>query len=290
MNGRMQTKSIPNGKSATFPVTGTISAEYHTPGAEIKGLNVPHNEKVVTIDQILISHAFIADIDEAMNHYDSRSIYSTEMGRALAYKRDVNVIIEGIKGARASALVTGGKGGSQIKDDKFKLGGTGGSTTVKDKAAALASGLFSAAQTLAEKNVPLEGAYALFRPSDYYCLVQNTDLINSLWGGAGAYSDGKIFKVAGIEIVMTNNVPSTDTTQTNDANYNEYHNADCSKTIALVGVPSAIATVNLMDLFMRSSYDERRLGTLLVSGYSCGHSFLRPEGLVELCLNTLTND
>src|SRR5690625_2961813 len=64
-----RSRSITHGKSAQFPVTGRIGAEYHTPGTEIKGLPVNHSERVITIDDLLISHAFIADIDEAMNHY-----------------------------------------------------------------------------------------------------------------------------------------------------------------------------------------------------------------------------
>jgi hypothetical protein len=42
------------------------------------------SERVITIDDLLLASVFIALIDEAKNHYDFRSIYSKEVGRALA--------------------------------------------------------------------------------------------------------------------------------------------------------------------------------------------------------------
>jgi hypothetical protein len=44
--------------------------------------------------------------------------------------------------------------------------------------------------------------------------------------------------------------------------------------------------VKLLDLSMRMSYDERRLGTLIVSKYAVGHGVLRPECAVELATTT----
>ncbi len=282
-------RSITEGKSAQFPVVGKIGANYHAVGTEINGLTVPEAEKVITIDDLLISHAFIADIDEAKTHFDVRSIYSTEMGRKLANVMDKNVIIELIKGARAAAAITGYPAGDAVVEDKFKIAATPGAADVKAQATALASGLFSAAQKLDEKDVPEEDRYALFRPAEYYALVQNTDLINSLWGGQGAYSDGKIVRIAGIQILKSNNLVKTDTTNVADPDYNAFHNVNAVKTVGLVWQKNAVGTVKLMDLSLQSAYDIRRQGTLMVARYAIGHGYLRPECVVELKLNTLTN-
>lgn len=278
-------RTIKNGKSAQFPATGKIGARYHTPGTEITGQNVNHAERIISIDALLISDVFIADIDEAMNHYDVRSIYSTEMGRKLAKEMDINVFSEIIKAARANATVTDGFGGSQILDDKFKLAGTApASTTLADQASALAAGLFTAAQKLDEKDIPEDNRFAIFRPAEYYALVQNKDVINRDWGGSGAYSEGKVFRIAGINILKSNHLPSTDTTATNT-----YHGVNATKTVAVVFTPEAVGTVKLMDLSMQSAYDIRRQGTLMVARYAVGHGILRPECAIELSLNTLTN-
>jgi hypothetical protein len=98
-------RNIQNGKSAQFPILGKVNAEYHTPGKEINGLNLPANERVITIDDLLISHAFLANLDEAMSHYDVRGPYSQELGRALAYTYDKHILQLAVKAARDTAPV-----------------------------------------------------------------------------------------------------------------------------------------------------------------------------------------
>lgn len=103
--GRHMVKTITEGKSAQFPVTGRATAFYHTPGAEILGQTIAHNERVITMNDLLISPVFIPLIDEAMNHYETRSIYSGEMGVALATQMDRHVLqtmlqaADGLRGA-----------------------------------------------------------------------------------------------------------------------------------------------------------------------------------------------
>ena len=65
MLGMSMVRSINQGKSATFPAIGKTSAAYHTAGAEIVGQVIKHNERVITIDDLLISHSFISELDEA---------------------------------------------------------------------------------------------------------------------------------------------------------------------------------------------------------------------------------
>lgn len=99
-------RSITSGKSAQFPVTGWLQAGYHTPGKEIVGQQGVQNEKIITIDDLLTAPAFIGNIEEAKNHYDIRSHYSIECGRALARQFDNRVIRTFILAARAAANLT----------------------------------------------------------------------------------------------------------------------------------------------------------------------------------------
>jgi hypothetical protein len=70
MMGMTTVRTIGSGKSAQFPVTGTIASGYHTIGNEIVGTQVKHNEKIINIDDMLLAHAFLGEIDELKNHYD----------------------------------------------------------------------------------------------------------------------------------------------------------------------------------------------------------------------------
>jgi hypothetical protein len=100
-------RTISNGKSVSFPLVWKAATEYHTPGVEIDGQTIKHGEKVISIDDLLVSPVFIANIDEAMNHYEVRSIYSAEMGRALALSYDRNICRNLILSARGAAQIDG---------------------------------------------------------------------------------------------------------------------------------------------------------------------------------------
>lgn len=271
---RTQVRSISNGKSAQFPRTGLVTSRYHTPGTEIIGQGTKQAEVIIPIDDLLISDVSIANIDEAMNHYDLRSIHSTEMGEALARAMDLHIQQTLVLAARASNVVDGLPGGSVIT-----LSAAGDELD----GLKLAKALFAAAQTLDEKNVPEDGRCVFLRPAQYYALAQSTVVINKDWGGAGAYADGKVLRVAGIEIVKSNNVPKAVVANgTVEAGTANRYAGDFSKTVGVVFHSSAVGTVKLLDLGMESEYTVRRQSTLLVGKYACGHGILRPEAAIEL--------
>ena len=266
-------RTISSGKSAQFPVTGKANAAYHTVGTPLLGTqNIKHNEIVVNIDDVLIADTFIANIDEAKNHYDVRAEYSRLLGMALAKQFDVRCLQLGVLAARASATVTGGNGGTAITDADAATNG-----------ASLAASIFEAAQAMDEKNVPENDRVAIGKPAQYYNLVQTTDVINRDFGGAGVYADGTVLRVAGIQIVKSNNVPTTNVSAVTGEN-NTYH-GNFSTTVALVMQKSAIGTVKLMDLAVeRTSGDFEVMyqGTLMAAKYAMGHGILRPECAVEI--------
>ncbi len=167
MLGMTSVRSITSGKSAQFPVTGTISSGYHTIGNEILGSAVSKNEKVINIDDMLLASAFLGEIDELKNHYDVRSVYSREMGQALAKTVDKNLLNLVVLASRASANITGGNAGLQIT-----------SATAKTSASALVTAIFDAIQSLDEKDVPSQGRYIVVAPDQYYQLCNLDSLIS----------------------------------------------------------------------------------------------------------------
>lgn len=259
-------RTISSGKSAQFPATGIVTASYHTVGTEINGTSIKHAERNISIDDLLIASTFISNIDEAMNHYDVRSIYSDEMGKVLAETMDSNIAQVGILTARSTATITGGSGGSALTNASYAT-----------DSALLSASLFSAAQILDEKNVSASDRNAFFRPAQYYLLAQNTTILNSDFGGSGIHKDGTVLGVAGLTVVKTNALPNTNIT-TGVTTYQ----GNFSTTVGLVMNKSAVGTVKLMDLATESEYDIRRQGTLMVGKYAVGHGILRPECAVEI--------
>jgi hypothetical protein len=321
-------RTIQSGKSATFPVTGVASAKYHVPGesvlSEATGTagfagasastfatgvsfdtgNSPtskylsrfkHNEKVIFIDDVLVSSTFVADIDEMKNHYDVRSIYSTEIGRALAYTADKNLIRTVIAGARKS---TDRFGGSTASDGYLGAQvGIGANPTGNT----IVAGLYTAAQKMDEANVPSEERFCLLRPDMYYKLVldQTSNLsLNRDYGndGNGSIASGQIFEVAGIKIMKTNHLPSANESSSPDALHGAsgvkndvsgaadagYSSLNYSTTRGIVFHREAVGTVKLMDLSLESDYIMERLGTLMLAKYAMGHNVLREECCYEL--------
>ena len=86
-----------------FIYTGRTTAEYHVPGQSILGNDQkapPVAEKTVTIDDLLISSAFVYELDETLAHYDLRGEISNKIGYALAEKYDRLIFRAIAKGAR----------------------------------------------------------------------------------------------------------------------------------------------------------------------------------------------
>ena len=269
-------RSISSGISAQFPlVWKTAATEYAyingsgntgTTGIELDGTIIHKNEKVITIDGLLLADHFVNNLDEAMSHFELRSVYAKEAGIALGTQWDQNVLQQGLLGARSSTLITSGNGGAVLTNGSYA---TSGST--------LGSGLFDAAEQLDENNVPESDRYMYVRPAQYYLMAETTNLINRDWGGSGVYAEGEVMKVAGIHIVKTNNLPITNISSSQVTT----HDGNFSTTKALVMHKSSVATVKLLNLAVETEYQIKNQGWIIVAKYAMGHGFIRPEGCVE---------
>jgi len=281
--GADMVRSISNGKSASFPVMGRIGAAYHAVGAEILGDAVNSAEKVITINDLLISSVFVSNIEEAKNHWDVRSAYSTEMGRALSFQKDKHILQTIGQATLASANVTGGDATTNVINTGIA------SSTDATAANAMIDAIFAAAKELDANYVPSEGRKCFMRLEEYYKLANATNAVNvDFSGGAnGGVASGKVAKIAGIELVPVPHFVSSNVTSGTDAgsatNAGSTPQAvDLSNFVALVSHPSAVGTVKLMDLAVEKEYDIRRQGTLMVAKYSMGHGVLRPEAAVGI--------
>ena len=81
---RTMVRTITSGKSASFPASWKGTAAYHVPGTQLLGTGLGLNERILVIDDMLIADRSVAQIDELKTHFDIRSIYSRDIGMALA--------------------------------------------------------------------------------------------------------------------------------------------------------------------------------------------------------------
>jgi hypothetical protein len=297
-------RTISNGKSAQFPATGIAKAKYHTVGESIGGnglesgsgylSDIKKAEVTINIDDVLLSSVFLANIDELKTHYDVRSIYAQELGKALANRFDGAVMKTLIAGSRQLATITDGAAGVNFT-------GTGG----MDSASEIITDLFTAAQKLDENDVPSDDRYAILTPSLYYKLLSdnsNNVILNRDFGGSADPSRVSVPQVAGFSIYKSNRlatiaaggddsaVATGDGASKNDVfdknhtgeNNGTGYNGDFSNVGIIGGHKAGVGTVKLLDLATESEYQIDRQGTLFVAKYAMGHGVIRPEACFSI--------
>ena len=207
----VQKRTLTSGKSMQFIYTGRTTAEYHTPGQSILGNDQkapPVAEKTVTIDDLLISSAFVYELDETLAHYDLRGEISNKIGYALAEKYDRLIFRAIAKGARQASPVSMSNfaepGGTQIQV------GAGSDADDAYNSTHLISAFYDAAAALDEKGVSTEGRVAVLNPRQYYELIQavgSNGLVNRDTQGTALQSGNGIIEIAGIKIYKSMNIP-----------------------------------------------------------------------------------
>ena len=204
-------RTLTNGKSLQFVYTGHTKAEYHVPGNSILGNTdgaPPVAEKTITIDDLLISSAFVYELDETLAHYELRGEISKKIGYALAQKYDRLIFRQIAKGARQASPITKSgfvePGGTQIRV------GTNNQASDAYVPASLIAAFYDAAAALDEKGVSQEGRVAVLNPRQYYELIQgvgSNGLINRDAQGGALQSGQGIIEIAGIKIYKSMNIP-----------------------------------------------------------------------------------
>ena len=204
-------RTLTNGKSLQFIYTGRTTAEYHTPGNSILGNSdgaPPVAEKTITVDDLLISSAFVYNLDEVLAHYDLRSEISRKIGYALAEKYDRLIFRAITRGARAAHPITKANfvepGGTQIRV------GTNAAASDAYVPASLVNAFYDAAAALDEKGVSSEGRVGVLNPRQYYELIQqvgDNGLINRDEQGTARQRGNGIVEIAGIKIYKSMNIP-----------------------------------------------------------------------------------
>ena len=213
-------RTLTKGKSLQFIYTGRTRAEYHVPGNSILGNSdgaPPVAEKTITIDDLLISSAFVYELDETLAHYDLRGEISRKIGYALAEKYDRLIFRAIAKGARQASAVQGTGSSTQDMEEpggtQVRVGTTGSNLADAYDAGMLINAFYDAAAAMDEKGVSGEGRVAVLNPRQYYALIQAAaagganGLINHNERGDALQSGQGIIEIAGITLYKSMNIP-----------------------------------------------------------------------------------
>jgi hypothetical protein len=228
-------RTISKGKSAQFPMTGKYrDASYHTPGAEIVPTASKQGERIVSVDDLLVNAQFVPNIDEAMSHYDIRSVYTQEAGFGLGKVADQNILRLAIKAALCeNATMAGLDAGvaagmiqdySTFDDEDFThnvvVGATAGtSSDVANgrNAKYLTQAIMDAKRILSNADVPGD-PFVVLNNDSYFDMfnVSGSNNLNDLvifnrdLGGSGSVAAGAVPTILGMPLHVTNHLGSFD--------------------------------------------------------------------------------
>ena len=283
----VQRRTLKNGKSLQFIFTGRMQAAYHEPGTPILGSgDPPVAEKTIQCDDLLISSAFVYDLDETLAHYSLRSEISAKIGHALAEAYDKKVFRTIALAAREAHPITASPGpepgGTQIE-----LG-----ATKEYNAQALVDAFFEAAAVLDEKNLPKTGRTAVLNPRQYYALVSQvgSNILNRDYGNSqGNLNSGEgLYEIAGISIKRSNNLPFLAGTVNPVAGENNSYNGDFSTHCGLIYQRDAAGIVEAIGPQVQVTGGDVSVlyqGDVLVGRLAMGAGTLNPAGAIELLNN-----
>ena len=282
--GTVQTRQLKNGKSLQFIFTGRMTADYHEPGTPILGSgDPPVAEKTIVCDDLLVSSAFVYDLDETLAHYSLRSEISAKIGHALAEAYDKKVFRTIALAAREAHPITAAPGpepgGSVIQI---------GSGNQYD-AQKLVDAFFEAAAILDEKNLPKSGRSAVLNPRQYYALISQVDsnILNRDYGNSqGNLNSGEgLVSIAGIDIKRSNNLPFKAGTVNSQAGENNAYNGDFSQHAGLIYQKDAAGVVEAIGPQVQTTGADVKTmyqGDLIVGRLAMGVGTLNPAAAIEI--------
>lgn len=296
---RHMVRSISSGKSAQFPVLGRTQAAYLAPGENLddKRKDIKHTEKVITIDGLLTADVLIYDIEDAMNHYDVRSEYTSQLGESLAMAADGAVLAEiaglcnltstlneNIEGLGAATVIATNQN-KETLTDQVALG--------KEIIAALTK----ARAALTKNYVPAADRVFYCDPDSYSAILA------ALMPNAANYAalidpeKGSIRNVMGFEVVEVPHLTAGGAGTSRADTTNQKHafpvSSDGGTTkvakdnvIGLFMHRSAVGTVKLRDLALERARRANFQADQIIAKYAMGHGGLRPEAAGAVVFKT----
>ena len=274
MKALITNKSIDSGKSETFPVVGTATAtDVSNDASELAIQNLKATEREIAIGDLTVAHAWITDLDKAMAHYDSQSAQSESIGRAIAKKVDTDVLAQVIAaGVVVDATTSLAAGLSVFDDDIFT---TETSINNLDSGAKVYAAAVDAVTEEADKDTVGE-SYFVFRPAQYFMLLNNPANTGLTWVNDPYAQSGKVPMLLGKKVYYSPHFPAL----TGPAGV-----MDIDDVGGVLFSKEACGCLELMSLSTRVDYIPQRLSNLIVGKLAVGYGILNHACAINITSN-----
>lgn len=272
----VKVRTIANGKSAQFVVTGNMSdtdVATHLPGEDVSTTNMPDNERVILIEDLQYVSSLVDNYEEKMAHFEIRGELAKRSGEALATKIDKQIFAT-VLAATQSVGVAAQPDGFEVNNDVIVTG-----ATAEEKGDALLAAIFAAKAHLESNDVTGDPVFVT-DPINYFNIVQSAKAVNRDFNGGdnGSIAKGNVIQVAGISIVMSNHFGKDTAVDVGGTD---------KKLQGLLFTSDAVGVVKLMDVSSESNYIPEKLGTLMTSTYALGMGVLNPGASVAITGGTV---
>jgi hypothetical protein len=240
-------------------------------------------EKTIVCDDLLVSSAFVYDLDETLAHYDLRGEISKKIGHALAEAYDKKIFRMIAKAAREAHPITASPG-PEPGGSVIQLG-----AQKEYDAQALVDAFFEAASIMDEKNVPNTGRVAVLAPRQYYALISqvDTNILNRDFGNtSGNLQSGEgLYQIAGINIKRSNNLPFLAGTVGSVSGENNDYSGDFSTHCGLIYQKDAAGVVEAIGPQVQVTNGDVSVlyqGDVILGRLAMGCGTLNPAAAIEL--------
>ena len=100
----------------------------------------------------------------------------------------------------------------------------------------------------------------------------------------GDFGKGSVVAIGGVPVIKSNTAVDAYVNSSTDSatGQNNDYLVNASDVVATIFQRGAIGTVKRKDLTLESTYDPRRMGTLMTARMMVGHNILRPECAVSI--------
>lgn len=262
-------KMIENGKSASFPVIGNVTAALKTNNAdELAVQTIKHTDRIIAIAGLLVAHSFITDLDDAMEHYDAKAGHTESIGRALAKKFDSDLFIEvGKAGAVVDGTAATAAGLKTFDDDIFTAETEIAVADVINGAKVYAA-CVSAITEYNSKDVVGQPNLVL-APAQYFAMLNNPANTGLTWVNDEYAQSGKVPMVLGSRVFMSPHL-----VQVNGSTVGDY--------VGHLFAKEAIGCIELLSTSVAADYLPLRLSWLIVGKMAVGFGILNHSCAINI--------
>ena len=222
-----------------------------------------------------------------MSHYDAKSAYNNELGRALADKFDADIARMLIKAGKINNSTAASSAGLRPFDDDVY---TSPRTLSSDSGVSLGARVFKLIKDgLVEwKNKKVLGSPVVVLDAEhYYALLDNPAQVSMTWVNDPYRQSGQVPMVLGCPVYTSPNLPKEN--DNNNPSVDVKYQADFTGTIGAMFTKDAIGVLKMLDLQVRVDYVPARLADLMVAKMLVGLGILNHACSIAFVSNELAD-